>query len=195
MILRPVAHDVPRGLTTLSKPIPRGTGEHVARLIRWFETTFDCREGLKRAWTHVPATTAEAQRIEALMKTEGVPGAWTADDLAFHTEFFNRDRGAYYILGFLCEGGPEQEKRLCDAMKKAVAVCLPDLHPTNTELYWRRKIECDYKAAANWDFDTNRPGKTPAMARLSLRIAIPEIDLRKCSAYVADGCPLPEIPA
>lgn len=191
MILQPVAHDIPAGLTTLTKPIPRGTGEHVARLTRWFESTFDCREGLKRAWTHVPAITAEAQRVEDLEKREPL---LSAAEAAFMTEFFKRDRAGYLMIGFGCEGGPEQEERLCRAVKNAMYTLLGDPLNLRPTLYWRRKPECDYQTAANWDFDTNRPGNTPARARITARIAVPSCTERLVRVSMLEGCPVVELP-
>lgn len=201
MILQPVAHDVPRGLTTLTKPVPRGTGEHVARLIRWFEDTFDCREGLRRAWTSVPATTAEAQRITALSKTEGVrpgePGAWTNDDLVFSTEFFARDRGHYAIFGYGALG-LYREKELCDTLCGFFQARLTERaaitgYGLKEPMYWRRKPEFRNEVAQP---ECVRHGVVvfdayPDRCALDMRACFPTLTGLDSGAYCPDGGGVP----
>lgn len=185
-----MAHDVPAGLTTLTKVLPRGRGEHVARLTRWFEATFDCREGLKRIWTHVPATTAEAQRVEALGKTEDDPSAWTAADLAFHTEFFNRDRGHYAIFGYGAFG-LHREKELCDALQAFFQARLADAPPIEGRhpMYWRRKPEFRSEVAQP---ECVRHGVVvfdayPDRCAVDMRACFPTLTGLDSGAYCPDG--------
>lgn len=201
MMVQAVAHDVPRGLTTLTKVVPRGRGEHVARLTRWFESTFDCQDGDKRAYTPHPALSAtEKQERDFLDALDG-KNEITATQEAVLRKYADRPRIAYTILGFSCEGGAEREEELCDALRNSVIDLIAAHAKTSgtlygAVLYWRRKPELNCTAASDdVDFDTGLPGKTAASARLDLRIAIPGLNLNECAAAVCIGCPAPRSPA
>jgi len=190
MRILPVSHDIPAVLrASIPKPVPRGSGEHVARLTRWFESRFDCHDGLPRAWTLHPCDDALLARFNELSALDDA-NRITHEQAKELNAMITRDRCVdYYMYGFTCEGGPEKEKALCDAIQAEFQKLLDARIDPRPLLYWRRKPEMRYAAESHVDFNTREalPKYTPTYASISMRCAIPGCTPSSTRAYFANG--------
>jgi len=189
-------HDIPAVFrTSLPPALPRGTGEHVARLTRWFESHFDCRDGLPRSWTFHPFDAALLARWNDLEAREGTDTITHEEAKELTAMSIGAERVSYRMFGFTCAGGPEHEKALCDALQKEFEELIKGWDAARAILYWRRKPEMDYAPESHVDFDTpeGRSRYTPARARITMRCAIPAFNMSKLSSHFGDGMYVPVI--